>query len=118
MEYYNFLGLSSSSSSSASASSSSASSCSSILSSSCLYSSSVSVSMNGVKVEKDLIGVLEERGKYSGWITPLWRTGPDGPKSLCNACGIRYRKEEMRLNTNLTLGPSNPNARRPRLFYD
>ncbi|XP_059644704.1 GATA transcription factor 16-like [Cornus florida] len=25
--------------------------------------------------------------------TPLWRVGPDGPKSLCNACGIRYRKK-------------------------
>lgn len=24
--------------------------------------------------------------------TPLWRTGPQGPKSLCNACGIRQRK--------------------------
>ncbi|KAF3333434.1 putative GATA transcription factor 22 [Carex littledalei] len=24
--------------------------------------------------------------------TPLWRTGPCGPKSLCNACGIRQRK--------------------------
>ncbi|XP_061371955.1 GATA transcription factor 15-like isoform X3 [Gastrolobium bilobum] len=24
--------------------------------------------------------------------TPLWRGGPAGPKTLCNACGIRYRK--------------------------
>ncbi|KAL6296034.1 hypothetical protein ACE6H2_004176 [Prunus campanulata] len=24
--------------------------------------------------------------------TPLWRSGPLGPKSLCNACGIRQRK--------------------------
>ncbi|EFJ20692.1 hypothetical protein SELMODRAFT_451362 [Selaginella moellendorffii] len=24
--------------------------------------------------------------------TPLWRNGPCGPKSLCNACGIRYKK--------------------------
>lgn len=24
--------------------------------------------------------------------TPLWRSGPDGPKSLCNACGIRVKK--------------------------
>ncbi|CAL0305768.1 unnamed protein product [Lupinus luteus] len=24
--------------------------------------------------------------------TPLWRTGPNGPKTLCNACGIRQRK--------------------------
>ncbi|XP_037496454.1 glycine-rich cell wall structural protein 1.0 [Jatropha curcas] len=25
--------------------------------------------------------------------TPMWRKGPLGPKSLCNACGIKYRKE-------------------------
>ncbi|XP_050203545.1 GATA transcription factor 16-like [Mercurialis annua] len=25
--------------------------------------------------------------------TPCWRSGPDGPKTLCNACGIRYRKK-------------------------
>lgn len=25
--------------------------------------------------------------------TPLWRTGPDGPKSLCNACGIRRKRK-------------------------
>ncbi|XP_059657057.1 putative GATA transcription factor 22 [Cornus florida] len=24
--------------------------------------------------------------------TPLWRSGPQGPKTLCNACGIRQRK--------------------------
>ncbi|VFQ82739.1 unnamed protein product [Cuscuta campestris] len=28
--------------------------------------------------------------------TPLWRNGPRGPKSLCNACGIRFKKEEKR----------------------
>ncbi|KVH95666.1 hypothetical protein Ccrd_002249, partial [Cynara cardunculus var. scolymus] len=30
--------------------------------------------------------------------TPLWRSGPSGPKcvlqSLCNACGISYRKKK------------------------
>ncbi|XP_077218696.1 GATA transcription factor 15-like isoform X1 [Tasmannia lanceolata] len=29
--------------------------------------------------------------------TPLWRGGPTGPKSLCNACGIRYRKRRRAL---------------------
>ncbi|KAF5843274.1 hypothetical protein DUNSADRAFT_76 [Dunaliella salina] len=24
--------------------------------------------------------------------TPVWRTGPHGPKTLCNACGVRYTK--------------------------
>ncbi|KAI3905897.1 hypothetical protein MKW98_030472 [Papaver atlanticum] len=32
--------------------------------------------------------------------TPLWRNGPRGPKSLCNACGIRYKKEERRASNN------------------
>ncbi|GAB2277397.1 hypothetical protein Dimus_012102 [Dionaea muscipula] len=26
--------------------------------------------------------------------TPLWRVGPAGPRTLCNACGIRYRKKK------------------------
>ncbi|KAK9091694.1 hypothetical protein Sjap_024871 [Stephania japonica] len=28
--------------------------------------------------------------------TPLWRNGPSGGKSLCNACGIRYRKQRRK----------------------
>ncbi|CAH1413575.1 unnamed protein product [Lactuca virosa] len=34
--------------------------------------------------------------------TPLWRNGPRGPKSLCNACGIRFKKEERRANATAT----------------
>lgn len=29
--------------------------------------------------------------------TPLWRGGPAGPKSLCNACGIKYNKKRREL---------------------
>ncbi|GAB2262703.1 hypothetical protein Droror1_Dr00003700 [Drosera rotundifolia] len=29
--------------------------------------------------------------------TPLWRGGPAGPKSLCNACGIKYHKKRRAL---------------------
>lgn len=29
--------------------------------------------------------------------TPLWRAGPDGPKTLCNACGVRYKKGKLAL---------------------
>ncbi|KDP28220.1 hypothetical protein JCGZ_13991 [Jatropha curcas] len=29
--------------------------------------------------------------------TPCWRVGPAGPKTLCNACGIRYRKKRRDL---------------------
>lgn len=24
--------------------------------------------------------------------TPQWRSGPEGPRTLCNACGVRYKK--------------------------
>ncbi|KAK9292249.1 hypothetical protein L1049_020213 [Liquidambar formosana] len=32
--------------------------------------------------------------------TPLWRVGPAGPKSLCNACGIKYRKRRTMMGMN------------------
>lgn len=28
--------------------------------------------------------------------TPVWRTGPAGPKTLCNRCGVRYSKMSRR----------------------
>ncbi|KAG0461457.1 hypothetical protein HPP92_021754 [Vanilla planifolia] len=34
--------------------------------------------------------------------TPLWRSGPQGPKSLCNACGIRQRKARRSMSTLLS----------------
>ncbi|PUZ56667.1 hypothetical protein GQ55_5G345300 [Panicum hallii var. hallii] len=42
--------------------------------------------------------VVAERGARScvecrATTTPMWRSGPTGPRSLCNACGIRYRKK-------------------------
>ncbi|KAH9618571.1 hypothetical protein KSS87_013621 [Heliosperma pusillum] len=27
--------------------------------------------------------------------TPQWRTGPTGPKTLCNACGVRYKSGRL-----------------------
>jgi hypothetical protein len=27
--------------------------------------------------------------------TPQWREGPLGPKTLCNACGVRYRSGRL-----------------------
>lgn len=27
--------------------------------------------------------------------TPQWREGPDGPKTLCNACGVKYSRERQ-----------------------
>ncbi|XP_021821391.1 GATA transcription factor 29-like [Prunus avium] len=31
--------------------------------------------------------------------SPMWRTGPLGPKSLCNRCGIRFRKIKQKEET-------------------
>ncbi|KAL8498134.1 hypothetical protein ACS0TY_021461 [Phlomoides rotata] len=37
--------------------------------------------------------------------TPLWRSGPKGPKSLCNACGIRQRKARRAMAAAAANGP-------------
>ncbi|XP_040999548.1 GATA transcription factor 19-like [Juglans microcarpa x Juglans regia] len=39
--------------------------------------------------------------------TPLWRNGPRGPKSLCNACGIRFKKEERRATSAASTATNN-----------
>ncbi|KAL1194723.1 GATA transcription factor 17 [Cardamine amara subsp. amara] len=58
--------------------------------------------------------------------TPLWRGGPAGPKSLCNACGIKSRKKRQaalgirqedskiknKSNNNLTLDDRNVKIRK------
>ncbi|KZZ89683.1 Cutinase protein palindrome-binding protein [Moelleriella libera RCEF 2490] len=31
--------------------------------------------------------------------SPEWRKGPNGPKTLCNACGLRWAKKEKKRNT-------------------
>ncbi|GLJ18985.1 hypothetical protein SUGI_0339400, partial [Cryptomeria japonica] len=41
--------------------------------------------------------------------TPLWRSGPMGPKSLCNACGIRYKKKERRAASSMAAAAENNN---------
>jgi len=30
--------------------------------------------------------------------SPEWRKGPGGPKTLCNACGLRWAKKEKKKN--------------------
>ncbi|EPS57111.1 hypothetical protein M569_17712, partial [Genlisea aurea] len=27
--------------------------------------------------------------------TPQWRSGPSGPKTLCNACGVRFKSGRL-----------------------
>ncbi|KAI8830240.1 GATA zinc finger-domain-containing protein [Chytridium lagenaria] len=31
--------------------------------------------------------------------SPEWRRGPTGPKTLCNACGLRYARNIAKLDT-------------------
>ncbi|KAL5199270.1 hypothetical protein ABZP36_020473 [Zizania latifolia] len=40
------------------------------------------------------LGVIRVCSDCNTTKTPLWRSGPCGPKSLCNACGIRQRKAQ------------------------
>ncbi|KAG9318635.1 white collar 2 type of transcription factor [Chiua virens] len=40
--------------------------------------------------------------------SPEWRKGPQGPKTLCNACGLRWAKEvRSKVDENAAPGPSN-----------
>ncbi|KAK6496833.1 blue light receptor [Arthrobotrys musiformis] len=40
--------------------------------------------------------------------SPEWRKGPTGPKTLCNACGLRWAKKEKKRNS--VSGPSTHHA--------
>ncbi|KAF0934158.1 hypothetical protein E2562_023421 [Oryza meyeriana var. granulata] len=42
--------------------------------------------------QQQAMGVVRVCSDCNTTKTPLWRSGPCGPKSLCNACGIRQRK--------------------------
>ncbi|KAL3616492.1 GATA-binding factor 2 [Castilleja foliolosa] len=59
-----------------------------------------------VKREESLVGDINGRNTESGEVarrcthcasekTPQWRTGPLGPKTLCNACGVRYKSGRL-----------------------
>ncbi|KAF9354622.1 hypothetical protein BGX34_010904 [Mortierella sp. NVP85] len=38
--------------------------------------------------------------------TPMWRRGPDGPHSLCNACGVKWRSGRIIIETGQPPPPS------------
>lgn len=49
------------------------------------------------KIGKGKRGAARRSGKIvcrncAATQTPQWRCGPDGPRTLCNACGVRYKK--------------------------
>merc|ERR1711998_709759 len=45
--------------------------------------------------------------------TPLWRSGPSGPKSLCNACGLRWAKGTLRIISRSGVVVAPPKGRDP-----
>jgi Zn ribbon nucleic-acid-binding protein len=48
--------------------------------------------------------------------TPLWRNGPDGPKTLCNACGVRDNRRHAKVRKRRLVHPFLLNP--PRANYD
>merc|ERR1712000_31042 len=39
--------------------------------------------------------------------SPEWRKGPSGPKTLCNACGLRWAKKEKKKGPHISPTPPN-----------
>jgi len=61
---------------------------------------------SGKKTIKGAVGLKKRDGDVEGGDgrkclhcatdkTPQWRTGPMGPKTLCNACGVRYKSGRL-----------------------
>ncbi|KAF8112261.1 hypothetical protein N665_0065s0045 [Sinapis alba] len=48
------------------------------------------------KKKQELAVVFQRRCSHCGTNnTPQWRTGPVGPKTLCNACGVRFKSGRL-----------------------
>ncbi|KAJ3121418.1 blue light receptor [Nowakowskiella sp. JEL0407] len=46
--------------------------------------------------------------------SPEWRKGPNGPKTLCNACGIAYSKMQKKLSCAPDTGSSSSKSTKPK----
>ncbi|XP_062097192.1 GATA transcription factor 12-like [Humulus lupulus] len=57
--------------------------------------------VKGAPKKKDVSEVADSGGEGRKCLhcatdkTPQWRTGPMGPKTLCNACGVRYKSGRL-----------------------
>ncbi|KAH0306170.1 hypothetical protein KCU71_g9603, partial [Aureobasidium melanogenum] len=53
---------------------------------------------DGTKEKKKKLKVAEEYvcADCGTLDSPEWRKGPKGPKTLCNACGLRWAKKEKK----------------------
>ena len=57
--------------------------------------------------------------------TPLWRSGPAGPKTLCNACGVHYQRTVRRSKSSTPRAAGKPQSEEAHpsgdqhhMFYD
>ncbi|CAN6881010.1 unnamed protein product [Brassica oleracea] len=51
---------------------------------------------HGRKEKKEIAVGFQRRCSHCGTNnTPQWRTGPVGPKTLCNACGVRFKSGRL-----------------------
>ncbi|XP_047335893.1 GATA transcription factor 23-like [Impatiens glandulifera] len=57
----------------------------------------IAVTSPVVSSDENVTNVARICGECRTTKTPLWRSGPSGPKSLCNACGIRCVKKKRDL---------------------
>ena len=53
----------------------------------------------GDDTDVSVLGTLE---------SPEWRKGPNGPKTLCNACGLRWAKKEKKKSASISEHPPMP----------
>ncbi|KAL2928189.1 GATA transcription factor 5 [Bienertia sinuspersici] len=48
------------------------------------------------KQEENILGAFQRRCSHCQVTkTPQWRAGPSGPKTLCNACGVRFKSGRL-----------------------
>ncbi|OEL22995.1 hypothetical protein BAE44_0015987 [Dichanthelium oligosanthes] len=62
------------------------------------------------QLQQQAMGVVRVCSDCNTTKTPLWRSGPCGPKSLCNACGIRQRKARRAMAAAAAAAASNGGA--------
>ncbi|KAH7186626.1 hypothetical protein DER44DRAFT_858810 [Fusarium oxysporum] len=73
-----------------------------------------SFSMTEIKKQRARTARPSRCGRCSRIDTPEWRRGPDGARTLCNACGLHYaklkRKRQLKASS---IGPKPGEAHRP-----